>query len=899
MQDLSATGDNARLHDLQETESEPWFTARVRKVFVAGNPSNEFENAVALKRGIIVMRRSSNAPADSEERKKFTGPLSRFPVSSCIKITPWRSVQKTGNVAMHFEKIDNILLESKEVLNARRAGKLGNSRSSTRTARTKVTIISVRGWSLEDALAVQQIWETLNYAAVQNQSRKTVDRPKVGSDRVTLRHSVIDEKTRLKERRRYSEDRRLLANVPRSSTARLTQGQKMMKALSKSSQQRGGRYSALARGATGRQSFSDSLIGTPNLKDFEKPITKPQRDPGTGTHHIGNASTHRSRQYTSQGASVFSGTQEPIDIDNQPTSSQPAGKRQREQATSADVAAKRQKYLSQQLKRHKASAQAAPARRLLRSSLQSLPTRSSSSDAVPASGIANDGNTCYLSAVVQAFMCDKDLMIRIGRRTDLGSSSMPFSTALATMSKSRESLKTLKAGLIRQAVSKHFPQFSSSDQQDAHEFFLRCLDVVAKECTLSDFRDSPTHTDYSLVQERKFTCTSCGHQTKPRREILRGLSLDIPQETEHSCDAWECPPLSVQDLVGGFFASQDLVLDCESCDGKNANSDTKIVLTPRSLVLHIKRFGLDYHGKNGDVSIKKISDPVKIPERISLDTVLAHNATSSAITDPGSKRHWFNVQGLRNATPNAIDESEKLFSLSPSQTPDISTSPPKTQGLSQITQLLSPSETDVAKRPRTGRQPFNLARYRVHAGEPTNNRLSDSAGTTVPERSKCRPLQVDRDEIQDDNNASEESQPLDRRSESDGHVKAIMALGISEDAARKILREANHDITRAMGFALDKRQHLRENPKDLNEDLLNYISRIEKHPGVDGQTETARYKLAAVIRHHSDTTDRGHYVVDVLQPDGSWFCYDDSSVFKLNSTELQAQEGYLCWYIAD
>lgn len=892
-------GEEPRLHNPRDMGFLHSFIARVREEVVAGNPSNEFEKVVALKQSsvaaYIVMRRTPRANLD--DRRKSGAALSQYPVRSCVKITPWNSVEREGTMAVHFEKHD---IESKEVRNARRSGKIANSRRSPKTGRTKVTIVSFRRWSVEHATAVKEIWEMLNDAAEKNQLERVAERPKVFSDQVTLQGSVVDEKTRMKERRQLSEDHRMLANVSRSSFGRLSQGQKMMKAMAMRPQQRDGRYSALARAATGERSFSQSLIGSPNLKDFDKKPANPRREPKVGIYRIEEDLTDRSQLQPGKEAS---GAPEVSLIDGSLTPVQTVRKRRRE-ATSADVAAKRKKYLTEQFKRHKVSSHTANPRRMLRSSMQSISgPYSPYPDIVNGCGIANEGNTCYLSAVVQALMCDGDLIARVRKRIQQqGTTSMPFSSALANMAKSRESFKILKAGQIRDAISKHFPQFSSSDQQDAHEFFLRCLDVIGKECTLGNFRDSPTHTNYSLVQERKFTCTLCGHQTKPRREILRGLSLDIPQKSELSYLDGEQSPLSVEDLVRNFFSSQDLVLDCESCDGKNAKSDTNIVLPPRSLVLHIKRFGVDYLSENGTVSIKKISDRISIPERISLDSFLAQTACSSDVMESAAKVGDFDVDCPRNVTPTGIDERGKSFS-DPSSRPIATSFPPlKSQALSHLPQLLSPADARATKRPRATKEPFNFARrFRVHADEPKDRRHTDGRVFVERSRSKCRNLQVCGEEIEEDNKmASIASNGLERGPESTEHAKAIMALGIPERQAETILQEANYDVTRAMGLAMDRRQELCENPKDLDEDLLKCIAPIKKDRllGAPFGAKTARYKLTAVIRHHSDTTDRGHYVADVLQQDGSWFCYDDSSVFKMNSTKLQDQEGYLCWYIA-
>ncbi|CDF41211.1 unnamed protein product [Chondrus crispus] len=874
------------------------FTARVRTVLVAGNPGKEFDHVLTLHQAmtgaILSVKRLRKGNTASDTRRKSSSSRALYPVASCVKITPWDEVARTGTVAIHFDKPDNVDVESHEVRQARQAGKLGRSRQSTRTARTKVTMISVRGWSLESVAAVRQTWDALSEAVALRRSISNAQTPRVSSDRITLRTTIIDEKTRMRERRRRSEDRRLLPSISPSSTGRLSQGRKAMNIMSSSKKATAGRYSALSKGATGRTSFSASLIGAPNLSDFDKkplrnatPRTPPAKAP---------APVRRVLNWNN------SPDTDPTPANSNSIATQKSGqKRERETASSAEVLAKRQKYISEQLKSHKRLSQTAPSNRMLRSSLQTLPKSSTSSISNNASGIVNDGNTCYLSATVQALMCDQDLMDRLRRRTQSCPKSAPFSAALKEMCDDRDSSKTLRAGLIRQAVSKHFSQFSSSDQQDAHEFFLRCLDVLAREFASGKLQESPTHASYSLVQEQQFTCTSCGHQTKPRHEILRGLSLDIPELTETSGEVIEISERSIQDLVNVYFAPQDLHLDCDSCDGKNAKSHTAIVLPPRSLVLHVKRFGLDYDSNTGVASITKISDRVNIPESISLCSVLAR--TASSFQDAVSARTCADLvdkNSLSDVTTSSVHKIGGHFSppsIAPIDSPVPSS---KTQCLSQVSQVQPPPESDPSKRPRTHHEPFNLARrFRVLAN-PTHGKSNVALSTSLTKSSSHHrnPNASAQDEIQDEICASQASIAIGGQVGLEHHVKAITDLGFSRAEAQQTLREANHDITLAMGLAMDKKRQLRGTVKDLNDDLLDCISEV-KQSNVVGNRPSGKYKLAAVIRHHSDTTDNGHYVADALQSDGSWLCYDDASVFKMSHTEPQSREGYLCWYIAE
>lgn len=877
------------------------FVARVRECVIDGNRAYEHQKVIALKKSdlasFIVLRALARADAEGKP-KPSQAKVSQYAVQSCLKVTPWHEVERNGSMAIQFEKQEH---EAKEVLKNGRKNSASIARPS-KLGRTKIAVVAIRGWALEAISSVKDIWMELDYAANENAPSTTEKKSKAARP-----NSVVDLDFRKKERNRIPDRYKVPTNPTRVSLGRFSQGQKMQRALMFGSQQKGGRYSALARGATGA-SFAKSLIGSPNLTDFDKKSKPPRVEDKTEKSRRIEEELERRCQFNSRRkTSVFSSP----DRKNSPESPyQPSGasgqtsrKRQRSLQSTPDGRESRKRFMTQNIQLHrKALQQSHSSHKGLPRPLISLRRSTRISPDPPiscAAGIVNEGNTCYISAVVQALMCDKDLISRIRERTVPNSLTMPFSNALAAMAKDRDSSTILKPGEIRRAISQHFPQFSSSDQQDAHEFLLRCLDVIAKECAWTDFLESPTHTNYSLVQERKVKCILCGHSSEPRRETLRGLSLDLPGNEDN-----QRADLSLQDLVTRFFASHEVELNCERCEGSKARSDTNIVLTPRTLVLHVKRFGVDYNSSSKEISLKKISETVRVPDELTIDSVLAIGSMTPKDLDRASPDVLCDPGSIRKVTPIRISDEPDLFSnpASPSGLL-MSPAPLKSQRFSQMTQVMSPPEThgSTSKRPRNYESSTSFAkRFKIHGRDSV---IAADAETELQEKnsriaSVRRTLQLDDDVIEEYEGASMSVAAVQSSIKHQELVETVMQLGLGRDDAEDVVKASNYDKTRAVGLAMDKLQKLRESRPDLDEALVKHtMTQGSISKGRSTTPEHAVYKLAAVIRHDSDSIESGHYVADVLQSDGQWFCYNDSRVSRLSSRKLQDQEGYLCWYI--
>lgn len=299
-------------------------------------------------------------------------------------------------------------------------------------------------------------------------------------------------------------------------------------------------------------------------------------------------------------------------------------------------------------------------------------------------GILNLGNTCYLGAALQALLGDGEFVDDIRALTRYSDHSLaPFGRSLVSMAGSLRAGNSsrLNPELVRSAISAHFKEFGTAAQQDVQEFIMRCFFVLERELG-TIVTKCPVSRSFSLVLENRHSCTSCGYDFAPRRELFRDISIDIPnvldnapgddddnaamlaaldkaevdiaiaaglgvvdKEAEEEVKGgasvraqlgMESAP-SLQDLVSDYFESQQLELNCdkETCDGKEVRKESAIVLAPRVLVLHVKRFRVECHDLHG-FSLVKVSDPIRIPEILDLSAHFAPGALGPSAFDHAS-----------------------------------------------------------------------------------------------------------------------------------------------------------------------------------------------------------------------------------------------------------------------
>jgi ubiquitin C-terminal hydrolase len=229
-------------------------------------------------------------------------------------------------------------------------------------------------------------------------------------------------------------------------------------------------------------------------------------------------------------------------------------------------------------------------------------------------GLTNLGNTCYMSAILQALLRLPSFVHDLRACTErlrAGGEKLPQGTSLFA-----ELLDVVK-GLhgeqgvfnpkrLKDCISRRSPQFAGNAQQDAHEFLTDILDFMQAELRQHRRKTSaasahtapvaeadappicPTALNFRCVIEHRHVCCECNAESK-RRELYHDLSLDLPR-TEELRASGNDGAIPIQQLFDLYFEEEQIEKKCERCGADTAVVHKSLVTLPRVLVLHLKRF---------------------------------------------------------------------------------------------------------------------------------------------------------------------------------------------------------------------------------------------------------------------------------------------------------------------
>jgi uncharacterized UBP type Zn finger protein len=242
----------------------------------------------------------------------------------------------------------------------------------------------------------------------------------------------------------------------------------------------------------------------------------------------------------------------------------------------------------------------------------------------------NTGNSCYFNSVIQTLInlpsFYSDLTNKRLIAAELTENS--FVKCLTDIAINLQG-NTINPASAQRAISRHCKQFANKKQQDAHELFGSCLNIIEKEllpflkglrgniedCALSDkpLLFCPTKRNFSFIMQKEFICTNCSVKSQ-LKEIFRDISLELGGNPHHYYNLRNREKRLVSGLLANYFIQEKLERLCENCQCPTASVEKKIFTLPRVLVIHIKRF---QHTKTG-FFVHKLHDKITIDSKIDI-----------------------------------------------------------------------------------------------------------------------------------------------------------------------------------------------------------------------------------------------------------------------------------------
>lgn len=187
-------------------------------------------------------------------------------------------------------------------------------------------------------------------------------------------------------------------------------------------------------------------------------------------------------------------------------------------------------------------------------------------------GLANIGNTCYMNATLQ---CLNEL--------NYIKEEEPDSELLKCFYKLMDEMKTTKNSAIvpkefKTELSKQFPRFKGSNQQDSHEFLIEIIDYFNTETKKKKGKNFFTKFYGRYYSE--LNCPNCKFVSKTKTSF-NIISVPVLEEFIDCFDEY----INYERLDKGNE------WNCDSCKNLvKAYKDTDFEKLPEILIIHFKRF---------------------------------------------------------------------------------------------------------------------------------------------------------------------------------------------------------------------------------------------------------------------------------------------------------------------
>jgi ubiquitin C-terminal hydrolase len=245
-------------------------------------------------------------------------------------------------------------------------------------------------------------------------------------------------------------------------------------------------------------------------------------------------------------------------------------------------------------------------------------------------GFSNLGNTCYLNATIQCMLNVPAFVHEIQKNAE-NSKETSVTRALSEIVKqgeNKESVTLTSLARVKSALECHFPSvFAGTNQQDAHECFVRILEAL--ELEHPDSYECPFSFNVSV----EMRCKNCKHKTL----IEEGGNVDIGLDLPSSCPE----ELSIERLLTvRYFKAERIHKNCDGCGDKDVvhGLRRRLLTHPKALVIHLKRFVFHAPTTTTKTSSRwaptfsKNASIVQVPQNLSRTSLMISSGTDMSLS---------------------------------------------------------------------------------------------------------------------------------------------------------------------------------------------------------------------------------------------------------------------------
>ncbi|KAJ5150974.1 Ubiquitin carboxyl-terminal hydrolase 14 [Penicillium canariense] len=474
-------------------------------------------------------------------------------------------------------------------------------------------------------------------------------------------------------------------------------------------------------------------------------------------------------------------------------------------------------------------------------------------------GLANLGNSCYLSSVMQCIfstegfqsryyhpseeppLCQapaQDLETQLRKLADgllSGRYSQPDPRAIASAATSEAPLpphqKGLAPSMFKYLIGQGHEEFSTMRQQDAFEFLLHLFKSVSLSKHVGNQVNPVQHFRFEI--EQRLQCLNC-RKVRYKVDEQDNISVAVPaRRVPGEADQFESVTLS--ECLDIFTADEIVELTCPGCESQDGFSKRSAFKTlPQELTINARRFEL----------VKWVPTKLDIPVVVG-DQPLDFGPYLAGEHDPNEE---------------LLPERTETTSFIPNR-----------EVLDQLLSMGFPAPRCEKALHATGNSDPEAAMNWLfaHMEDP------DIDKPIVLDHSAGRPEDMQQDESK---------------------IAQLGEMGIEVPRARRALAATDGDVNRALDWVFS---HPDDDEMEESHAENDDVQARQGPIGYD--TLPAQYRLRSIVCHKGTSVHAGHYVAFIRktlkgETSPSWVLFNDEKVVKCEKIEDMKKTAYMYFF---